>query len=114
MKVQLQKTLIDSIKRFTNLEQQQTPTGDTIGMIIGLSIAIVLIILFFIYLAYFFPWWGFYNLICVKCMEISCCFDCIICYYTCPVSLKIKKFKEIMNQSIFDSILNIYRILKVN
>lgn len=85
MFIQLQKSLIDSIRQFTNLEKQQQPTDDTIAMIIGLSIAIVILFAFFIYLAYFLPWWTCYN--CFFSKVVTCsnsCLDCILCYYVCP------------------------------
>lgn len=98
MLIQLQKSLIDSIRQYANIEQQQKPTDDTIGMIVGLTIAVILIVCFFIYLAYFLPWWSCYNLICAKCLDFSDCFDCILCYYLCPC-METKAFRYQMQQN---------------
>lgn len=84
MLIQLQKSLVDSIRQLASLDKQQTPTSDLIGMIIGLVLGIILLIVFFIYLAYFFPWWLCYNKLCVKCFNLIYYIDCVLCYYTCP------------------------------
>lgn len=60
-----------------------TPTGDTVGMIIGLIFLIISLIIFFVFIAYYLPWWNCYNLCCFFWIDNICC-NCLKCFFYCP------------------------------
>ena len=79
MKLQYKAAEIEDIKSATN----PLLTADSIGMITGLVILIILLTVIFVYVAYFLPWWSFYNCLCTRLVELSCC-NCLKCFFYCP------------------------------
>ena len=102
MIIELQKALVDSLQKFTNVNldsSDQSPRPETIGMIVGVVLGSILIIGFFIFVAYYFPWFYCYNLFCHKCVDNECC-NCIRCYFMCPcMETKAFEYQLKKNQS---------------
>ena len=85
--VQLKDVLIN----YPNLENDKfytprTPTSDDIAVpvIIGVSVACIFIILFFIGFAYYMPWQCVYKVFCHHCLNICTVCNCINWFFMCP------------------------------
>lgn len=77
-----------SIRIFQSQQQQQQLQNDdviltagSIGLIVGLILASILLVLFFLFIAYCFPYTRCY-LACSICVNWSC-LNCIFYYYVC-------------------------------
>jgi hypothetical protein len=67
----------------TTTDSLTSLNGDTIGMIVGLTISILILTALFIFIAYYCPWLQCYNLCCWRCTSIKYC-DFIYCFQKCP------------------------------
>jgi hypothetical protein len=85
MIIQFQKSLIDSIQKYSTSKYsiEQSPSPEAIGIIVALIIVSILLIIFFVFVAYYLPWWFCYGRVCFRFAGQLCC-DCIRCYYCCP------------------------------
>jgi len=85
--VQLKDVLIN----YPNLENDRSYTDRTPSKIditapiyIGVSVACILIILFFICFAYYTPWRCVYQIFCHHCLNVCTVCNCIYWFYVCP------------------------------
>ena len=86
--VQFKDSLINSLINYPNLEnlddrQSSVPANESIPVIIGAIVACILLVLFFICLAYYMPWWCMYKNCCHFCVDLNAC-NCVYCFFTCP------------------------------
>ena len=73
-------------------------SGDTIGMIVGVSISVLILVALIVFFAYFCPWLKCYQTCCWRCALLNCC-DCIYCFNKFPFLEK-----RAYNKYIIDSI----------
>jgi hypothetical protein len=98
--VKILNKFIDPIQFEASLESigvKKSLTNDSIAMLFGMIIGIVLFLLFFIYLGYHFPWWQLF-LSYIQCSNFRI-FNCIYCYYYCCVGLERNAAKEVQRRS---------------
>lgn len=73
--------------------QSKTLTNDSIAMLFGIVIGVLLLLLFFVYLTYYFPWWEtFLTLIPL----FNCkCLNCVYCYFYCCKGLELSAARQL-------------------
>jgi hypothetical protein len=75
----------------------KTLTNDSIGMLFGIVAAVILIFLFFVYLAYCFPWYNFF-LSSLQFYNVRW-WNCIYCYYYCCRDLERQAVKDLRHRN---------------
>ena len=85
MFIPLQRSILRDLQAYSQLRYNadQSPTGDTIGMIIGLVICGVFLVFFFVFIAYYLAWFSCYDLVCYRWANSYCC-NLLRCYFCCP------------------------------
>lgn len=86
MIVQFKSRLIETLEKFTNLNQltnqDDSLSGESIGYLLGMGFVVVMIGALFVYLAYLCSCWNFYEYFMRYFVSEPYC-NCIYCYYTC-------------------------------
>ena len=75
--------LVEYIHKYARMESEDgTLNGESIGLIVGIVLLVVVFVLVATCCGYMFPWWPFYNA--VSCVADSRACNCIYCFYACP------------------------------
>jgi hypothetical protein len=82
------------------LSKNQDLNADTIGMIVGVTLAVVMLSLIFLFFAYCFPWLAAYEQLCFLCPSFV---DCVrlLNACSCTKSLAYKKWSSYRPSQIF-------------
>ena len=65
-------------------DQGTSHSEDAVPVIIGVSVACVLLIIFFVCFAYYTPWWCVYQAFCHHFLSICSVCNCVYWFYVCP------------------------------
>ena len=96
---QLAKSTVNNYLDHAQLEaslyaahNEKTLTNDSIAMLFGIVIGVMIFFILFIYVAYYMPWWGCFL------SSVQFCnlkfINCIYCYYYCCPNLEAKIAQE--------------------